>query len=466
MSISKIFFKKKKGFTLVEAMVFSLILVLVAMNFYRIFTGGAKVLRDAKARIAASQVANERFEVLRNISYENLTTDETHATGHVSSEDLIRRSSIDFTVKTAIRYVDDEYDGTCAANSEIDNTKCDDYKQVEVTVSWGDSEEGKKVSMTTHMAPPGTEELYNGGILNIEIRDSEGVSVQGANVEVRDTTDNSLIYSGTTLVDGKKYLIGLTPGDKRYKISVSKAGYEGVVTMPPYNLTAYDPIDEHGSVVLAGIWSQTIILDKLASLQIKTQDPLGESIGSIDFSLEGGRKMGDTVPAGDPVYSYAKTDHHSDASGVFLHDEKSPGKYVFGYPDPATTNNANYDFWKVEPSYGGNKSNVFAQPGATTDVNVLLVPKDRPSLFLKVIDQSDGTPISGALVTVKNESLSYEKTMETDQFGYVYFPKKEDPVVPLQNEEYEIKVQSAGYQDELTEITVSNLTKQDIQIHT
>jgi type II secretory pathway pseudopilin PulG len=453
---------RHRGFTLIEALIFSLIFAVVAVNFFRMFTVGAKVLRDAKARIAAAQVANEKFEVLRNITYENLTTDAAHFGGHVEEDETAVRSGISFDVKTEIRYVDDGYDGTYAEGTD---TRPQDYKQVEVTVSWGSGADINQVKMTTHMAPPGTEELYSGGILNIEIRQSDGTPVQGAQVSVRNATTNESIYSGTTLVDGKVYLIGLVAGDKLYKISVSKGGYESVVTMPPYNQTAYDPVDEHGSVVLAGIWSQTIIFDPLATIQLKTQDPLGNAIGNIDFSLEGGRKFGDTVPAAVPVYSYPETNKQSDASGTLAFTDKSPGKYIFKYPDPVTANDANYEFWKVDPSYGNIATNFFAVPGAAVDVSVLLIPKNVPSLFLKVVDQTDVTPISGASVTVKNESLSYERDALTDQFGWVYFPKNEGTIVPLQNVQYEVKVQATGYQDEQTNITVSNLTKQDIQIH-
>lgn len=457
--------KSKSGFTLVEALIFSLIVVIVVMTFYRTFASGAKVLRDARARISASQVANEKFEVLRNVAYENLTTDE-NVDPHIDRDSDVERSGISFKVHTEISYVNDEFDNPGGVKE--DDTRPNDYKQIEVIVSWMSAGETKKVTMYSYIAPPGTEELYNGGILSIEIRQTNGTPVGGAMVEVRNAATNALLYGPTaTLADGKVYLIGYAPGDKAYKVIVRKNGYYPVDTMPPLGQSSYDPVDEHGSVVLAAIQPMTIIFDPVSSIQLKTQDPLGNSIGNIDFFLEGGRKLGDTVPGALPVYSYVKDDHQTDASGMFTLTNESSGKYIFEYPNPATINNQEYDFWKVVPFFATSRTDFFATAASATNIDVILLPKNMPSLFLKVADEVDGTPISEATVTVKNESLSYEQTMETDQFGQVYFPKKDAVVVPLQNgEEYVISVQADGYDDQEINKTVSNLTKPgDILMH-
>ncbi|EKE25589.1 MAG: hypothetical protein ACD_5C00104G0005, partial [uncultured bacterium] len=404
MVIREMEIKNKKGFTLVEALIFSLIVVIVVVTFYRTFASGANVLRDAKARISASQVANEQFEILRNVAYENLESTED---GPIKNNKTIDRSSVSFNVVTNITYSNDDYDNP-DQNDPSSDLKDGDYKHVEVIVSWLSGGETKKITMYSHIAPPGTEELYNGGILSINIISSAGIPVEGARVEIRDADTDALLHTTDTLDNGKVYLPGYAIGNNKYKIIVRKNGYYPVDTMPPYPVNSYEPIDLHGSVTLAGISSKTIYFDLAASLQLRTVDPLGNSIGNIDFSLEGGRILGNT----GPVYSYVKTNHSSDAAGSFIFSDESFGEYTFEYL--TSTNNDGYKFWKVEPSFG-LKSTIFtANPGVVTDVNAILVPKDTPALFLRVVDYTDipatmpPTPISDATVTVENESLSYE----------------------------------------------------------
>lgn len=266
------------------------------------------------------------------------------------------------------------------------------------------------------------------------------------------------IYNRDTGSDGKAYLIGLTPGDKIYRVSVTKNGYENVTTMAPYPTSAYDPVDEHGSVVLAGIWPQTLIFDQFANTHLRAVDPLGNQIGDISFSIEGGRKLGDAVgPV--PVFSYTRTDHTTNSSGEFDLATHSPGMFIFQYPD--TGNNANYKFWKVNPVFAGDATRYYANPGVDNTVGIVLLPKSTPSLFVTAVDKIDGTPISGANVEVKNDPLAYDKTATTDQFGKVYFP---DNSGPLQNDSYEVTVKATGYQDKIETISVSNLTEPTIQL--
>lgn len=447
---------KKSGFTLVEVLVFSLIVVIVVLTFYRTFASGAKVLRDARARMTASQVANEQFEILRNIPYEKLLN--VNSGGAIQHSQELIKSGIAFTVVTDIAYNDDVYDDVATGT----DLRPQDYKQVSVTVSWKSSGETKKIILYSQFAPPGTEELYNGGILSVDIRQSDGTPVNGATVEVSNINTGQVLNTEETLADGKVYLIGYVPEDKKYKITVRKNGYYPVDTMPPYTGIAntYDPVDVHASVVLAGIWQKTIIFDPLASLSLRTEDPLGNSVGDIDFSLEGGRKMGDL--AGASFYSFVKSLHNTNSSGNYTFSNESPGKYMFEYGTSA--NNSNYEFWKMQPFYENVKTNFFVNPNAVTDVKAIVVPKNVPSIFLKVVDKVDLTPLSDATVTVKNESLAYDQNQLTDKFGQVYFPKNDSTIIPLQNVEYSIKVQAAGYHDQDFNLTVNNLTKPDPDI--
>lgn len=455
--------KNKKGFSLVEVLIFSLIVVIVVVTFYKTIASGTIVLRDARARIAATQVANEVFETLRNIPYDDLVADDD---GPIFKSKGMDKSGINFIVKTDISYVDDGYDST-AGETDVKHT---DYKNVQVIVSWKSSGVEKNIKMHTHIAPPGTEELYNGGILDIGVRRSDGVTpIDDATVQVFRASDNYLVHEYSTEFNGRAYFPGTDVGT--YKVVVSKSGYDTVETMIPFNggSQPYYPAYENPVVTLAGITHMNIYIDPLASLSLKTEDPAGNSIGNIDFSLEGGRLLGSYVQY---YYSYPKSNRNTNSSGEFTFLNQSSGTYYFDYLD--TSNNENYIFWKTQPLKDPTtNNNFFVNAGETTDVKAILVPKNSPSLFLRVVDEVEAnpdpavatnpTPFSDAKVTVSSEALSYSKEQMTDKFGRVYFGQDADG--SIQNAEYKVKIEGVpGYQDKEINITVNNLTDQDIKM--
>lgn len=443
--------KNKKGFSLVEAIIFSLIVVIVITTFYRTFASGSKVLRDARAKIAASQVANERLETLRNIPYDDLIDTI------IPNQIFVTKSNINFEVITDIKFINDSYD-----NINGSDLKENDYKLVRIDVIWKSSGNDKKVSVYTNIAPPGTEELYTGGILDIHISHSNGMPVDGATVQVIDTETNTIKNTETTSTNGEVYLMAYDQKDCKYKITVRKSGYYDVDTMPCYSGLAntYYPVDVHASVVNENIWSKSITFDWLASLQVETEDPLGNNIGNIDFSLEGGRKLGDID--GVSYYSLAKGPHSTNALGLYTLENESAGNYFFEFSD--SLNNANYKFWKMQPLVDINPSKFYVNPNAITEVKAVLISKNIPSLFIKVEDNLDHTPISEAQVKVENEMLGYNKTLLTDQFGMAYFP--DDALSPIVVGQYKITVDATGYQNKTVEnVDVTNLTEQIIEIN-
>ncbi len=454
--------KTKSGFTLIEAMIFILIFTIIAVSFYRTLSGGMLVLGDSRARIAATQLANEKIETLRNLAYENIDTAEDNPDSEVLMTQDVTRGGNEFKVDTDIRYVDDIFD-----NIDPD-ARPNDYKQIRITVRWGVGY-NKNITMYTHLAPPGTEELYNGGILSLEIRQTDGQVVSGARVKIVDIETGITKYDNVTESDGKIYLIGLTPKNYKYKITVTKDGYYGVETMPPFDQTPYKPSDEHASVVLAEISPKTIFLDHVSALQLKAQDPTGVAISGADFALEGGREFGDTIANLDaipqvfsvPVYSYPKSDHSFNVTGEFGFENESPGIYNFFW-DPAAGSNANYEFWKIYPMYGTYETKFIVNPGSLNNIAAILLPKDKPSLFVTVVDETDNTPISDAKVIIKNTALAYEsEELVTDQLGKAYFPSSGDT---LENLEYEITVNALDYVEKKENVTVSNLTQPVIKI--
>lgn len=450
MFIDKI--KNQKGFSLVEAIVFSLIVVIVITTFYKTFVSGTKVLRDARAKIAAAQVANEQLETLRNVPYESLNSTK------IVNDKTEPKSGIEFRVITDIKYVNDIFD-----NGDGDTLKPNDYKIVRVDVIWKSSGQDKKISVNTIIAPPGTEELFTGGILDIHIAQSNGASVQGAEVQVYDLDVSAVNPKNThfTSSDGRVYLMGYNARDCRYKITVRKVGYYDVDTMPCYSGIAgtYYPVDVHASVVQGGMWPKSITFDPLSSLQLKTKDPLGNSIGNIDFNLEGGRNLGGKD--GIFYYSFEKSAHNTDGSGDYALANVSAGEYFFEYG--VTANNSNYKLWKLDPLSAFTNNQFSLLPGVVNNIKAILIPNNIPSLFINVLDDVDSTALLDVSVRVQGPN-GYDQEALTDQFGYVYFPK--DSVTPMISGQYNISVSATGYQSKTVEnVDVTNLKEEIIRLN-
>ena len=82
----------KKGFTLVEAMVFLFIFSVTVVTFYRTFASGTKAISNVKSRIVATALANEKMEIVRNLDYEAVGTDGGAPAGSIPQEETVTKN--------------------------------------------------------------------------------------------------------------------------------------------------------------------------------------------------------------------------------------------------------------------------------------------------------------------------------------------------------------------------------------
>ena len=59
----------KRGFTLVETLVGTAVFVLVSLSAYKAFGVLMDAVSASQAKIAATSVVNEKFEIIRNLPY-------------------------------------------------------------------------------------------------------------------------------------------------------------------------------------------------------------------------------------------------------------------------------------------------------------------------------------------------------------------------------------------------------------
>ena len=133
----------KKGFSILEVVAATFIFSIVTITIYGSFSAGMKSLAQSKHRIAATKLANEKMEIIRNMPYSDVGTQGGVPEGSLIQEETIWRSNQKFNVRTNVIYVDDVLDGV--AGGTPNDTVSRDYKEARIEVTWGEVSWGKGV---------------------------------------------------------------------------------------------------------------------------------------------------------------------------------------------------------------------------------------------------------------------------------------------------------------------------------
>ncbi|MDO9231333.1 MAG: prepilin-type N-terminal cleavage/methylation domain-containing protein [bacterium] len=450
-------FKNKKnnsGFTLIEALVLVFIFSIITITFYQVISVGTRYIIFSKNRLVAISLANERMEIARNLQYDDVGIQDGACVGNIPQDEEIIENGKTFHVHTLATYIDDPFDGTLGGSPN--DTAYKDYKIVKVTVSWnnGNADAGS-VFLLSRFVPPGLEEATLGdGILLIKIfSDQAGAGVPQATVKI---TNADLGFSENRQTDGSGdvMLVGIEESFQRYKIEVSKTGYETVVTKLPYPDTDYNPTDTHASVVAGEINNISIILNKLADLKISTQDYFGDSIADIDFKLKGGRKIGtDEVYPYTPFYNLDVSDK-TDSEGKKEYDAVSPGQYSLVLSDSET----DYRIIGTDPA-----TPFLLLSEQDLDLKVKLAAKNETSILATIKKSDSDSLFSGAKVELSNSS-GYSEEITTDDNGTAFFPLTNE--TPFVAGTYTLKITGEGYDDYLEDIEIveNQLSEKDISM--
>lgn len=447
----------KKGITIIETLIALFIFSVITLSFYSVFTVGSKYILSSKNKIIAIALANERMEFLRNLPYDQVAIVGGLPNGSIDPEENVSVEGKTFRVITDVRYYDDPDDGIFGGspNDSVSN----DYKIAKIMVLWGQETESEKATLSSRFVPPGVENSVGGGTFSINAIDYAGNPVPNVNVNIfNDQVSPNVNYNTQTDINGNLLLQGV-PSDnvQNYKITMSKSGYENVVTYSPAT-AGFIPEDAHSNIIEGVLNEKTMIINLLADLTLRSKDAFGVNIPNVGFSLIGGRRLDDgTVEPGRYSYSQTVT---TDGDGEFSVDDVSSGKYVLS---AFSVSGGNYQFRKVEIGDDLDSSALNLLSGSNFAADIIFMDRNLDSAYIKVKDSVAGNPILGASVQLRNTILGYDVTLTTDKYGYVYFP--ENMTTLLQNGEiYDVIVSADNYQSVTTDITISGLTNKEVVI--
>lgn len=465
--------RRYDGFTLIEAVVFLFIFSMITMTFYQLFALGSRHMLDAKRRLGATALANERMETIRGMIYDDIGTktpdgsggwDYGIPAGEILENETAVSSGGTYAVHVFVKYADDDFDGT---GTEDANGITTDYKAVRVSVSWGadGSDTYRTVSVFATFTPDGVEQASNTGILAVNVLDSSGVGVPQATVHIVNPSTGTDLTAQTD-DDGNLTLPGATPSDSLYELTVSKGGYYGAHTYPPASGTVFDPVDGHMSVIVAAVNQYTIVMDHEADIAVSTVDPFGTPVPGIDFHLEGGRQIA-TNNADPlvhvPIFDFVGDGRTDDTDGEVSYPGESHGRYWLNLAPSVVGYEILLRHSESDPVLGREVIDVSPDESVAAEVTLLDVEFDSVLFSVSVDNAGIPSPVAEATVRLTEALSGYDATVETDERGQAFFPT-ESTELPAGTYSYEIT--KDGYVTETGSVTVdgNGLVKEATQL--
>jgi prepilin-type N-terminal cleavage/methylation domain-containing protein len=388
----------KKGFTLIEILVAVPIFLMVSAAIYFGFTNILKVMSLVRVKTLMTNIANEQFEIVRNIPYQNVGIEGGIPIGIISQNQSIQRDGKSFLVNTIVRNIDDPFDGTF--NGIPKDLSPADMKLIELTISCTSCENGTPpISFTTKVAPKNLETASTNGALVIRVFDASGFPVSEASVTITNTlTTPSINMTDVTDVSGLLTIVDAPPSVDGYKILVTKDGYSTDQTFPKEAVSNPNPTKPNVTVIIQQITQISLTIDQLSTINVTTLNSQCVATPNFDFAISGDKLIG-TNPT---VFKYSKTKSTSSGGALTLSDVEWD-TYTLSGIDTA------HDIIGTNPllSLGVN-------PGVQQDLQIITAPKNGKRLLVVVRDQSTGLPISDAEVSLTGPS-SYSKSLVTSE---------------------------------------------------
>ncbi|MEI8248913.1 MAG: prepilin-type N-terminal cleavage/methylation domain-containing protein [Candidatus Taylorbacteria bacterium] len=382
---------KQRGFTLIEVLVGCAVFVCVALSAYGAFTSLFKLASLNQAYTIAVQLADEQFEIIRNMPYINVGLTNGIPLGILPQTQTLVRGGFTFSVGLTIRNINLST-STVQASSKL----------VEVNVVCATCQSFTPVIFTGQVSPANLQSAANGGALVIQVLNASGQPVSDATVTVQSIATSSITDTDVTNESGLLNIIGVSPGTDMYRITVTKSGYSTDRTYAKNSTAGPTPNNPDANVLDQQVTSTSFSIDQLSSLQVSSISPTCTPVGSIHFSLAGSKTLAQTPST---ILKYPSTAFVTDGTGMRTLSSMEWDTYSL------TPTDASYDIAGINPP-----SPFVLNPNNSQNVQLVVVPANENSLMVTVEDQVTKVPISGA--TVELVGNGYDQTYITGE-GYM-----------------------------------------------
>lgn len=436
---------KNKGFGLIDVVVGSALLLIIMVGIFAVYQSLFKILTLSQEKIVAVGLANQRIEIIRNLSYQDVGTQGGVPSGEIPQTAYHEINGKTYTIKTNIIYIDDEFDEL----SPLDSTAAD-YKKARVEVLWNERNATSSVIQVANISPPNLESEITGGTLSMFINDREnGEIIPNAQISViNDQVDPSVYLSTVADDNGWFSLPGLEASDY-YQIRVSKTDYDTHRTYSDSVFLDPEPEYSHAQARENDRTTRYFLISKASDITVKTVNISNQPIAFLPFSIEGGRMIGVYPGTENPVYSY-DSNSATNASGERFFDDMSSGQYYLDISSSLYT-----------VLYPELSEPINIESDSQQTVTITLAPINEPCLRLIVLDSSTENGLSEATVRLY-DGEEYDKTSQTNEYGVAVFPFDEDELI---NGEYSLIVSKSGYSTFSGTQTINNFTERTISLN-
>lgn len=371
---------KNKGFTLVELIVGVSVFLVLIVGVYNAYQSIYGVVSMSRYKIAGIDLANEKFEIIRNLPYSSVGISGGIPNGVLTHIENISRDGQTFTVTTTVRNIDDPFDGTLGGSPN--DLSPADSKLAEVEITCQSCKNFKPIILSTRVSPKNLETASTNGALFVRVLDSNGNPVSDANVHiVNNTVSPNITIDDVTNNSGILAIVDAPPSVNSYQITVTKSGYSTDSTASS-TVSNPNPTNPHATVVLQQVTTKSFIIDSLSSMNFNSLTSVCSPVSSVSFNLKGSKKIG-TSP---DIYKY-DNNLTTNSSGVL------------------SITNLEWDTYSIElnsSSYELRGINSFLPiqllPGANQDVNLIVGAKTPNTVLVVVKDGATSLPVSGATV--------------------------------------------------------------------
>jgi len=384
----------QKGFSLIEALVGVAVFVIIAVSVYQAYVMVIDAVRVLRLKTTATALANEQFEIVRNLPYEDVGVAGGIPSGKIPHSQTLTRDNVSFTAETTIRNIDDPFDGTIGGTPN--DLSPADYKLVDLEISCSSCKNFQPLHFTTQVGPRGLETASTNGALFVRVFDGVGQPVQGANVHIENNqVIPPIIIDDTTNNDGMLQIVDAPPGVEAYDITVSKSGYSEDRTYPTGAPENPNPLKPHATVALQQLTQISFAIDRTSTLNVSSVTQTCAPVGNIDFSLKGSKLIG-TNP---DVLKFNNT-YVTNGLGEKIISNLEWDTYNFSLTDAA------YDLAGAIPL-----APLTLNPNTNQDIKFIVEPKDPRAFLVTIKDAGTQLPLSDA--NVQLQGGSYDVTLTT-----------------------------------------------------
>jgi hypothetical protein len=374
------------------------VFLVIVIAIYNSYAGLLNIVRVTRVKIAAADLGNERFEIIRNIPYANVGLLSGIPAGTIPRFQNFVRDGITFETETTIQNIDDPFDGTITGIPM--DTAPADYKLVQIQINCDTCRNFTPLIFTGRVSPKNLEiSTVDGGSLIIRVFDSNGNPVPNADVHIyNDKVAPIIDIVDKTDVNGIYMLVDAPKNNNSYHVVISKTGYSTEQSYP-VSIDNPNPEIRDATIVPTGVTQISFFIDKLSTFNIATVYPNCAPVGNVTFELYGTKIIGKS-PSNNPILKYDSI-LTTDSNGLKTLNNMEWDTYNFNLSD------ANYDLaGTISPLP------VSLAPESTQNVTLVVAPTNPKSILFSVKDAASSLPQANATVELTGGG-SYDETLVT-----------------------------------------------------